>query len=474
MHSARIITTIARKEIMLLLRNKSYSITAGITVLLMLAAIYGGYQTYRKQTDERLAAEQEKRQQWLHQDPKHPHIAAHFGNFAYMPKTPLSLFDYGLDAFTGTVVYLEPHKQNDFSFKPSETQNASLRFGELSMAMIIQVLFPLLIIFTCFTAFTGEKEQSTLSLLYSQGISFRQLYAGKFAGHAVMILALFLPAALLLAGTQIALHSSFAIAGRAMLLLAIYAVYLLLFTAAILLISAYSSSSKAAVLTSLGIWIAMVVLLPKWASNAGNDMYPLPTRYEFAARIKQDITNGLNGHDPNSARAEALKAQLLAQYHTDTVSKLPFNFEGYIMQAGEEYSSKVYDKHFGALQQLLGKQNRLSIWCSLADPFMAIKNMSMALCGTDFYTHLHFQQQAEAYRRMFVQKMNENMMLHSNMGDWDYKAGAQVFESIPPFHYKPPSLYTSVSWYMPGLYSFLFWLIIILFFIRHKNRQLNP
>src|SRR6186713_87998 len=170
------IISVAKKEITIAVRLKSFRLTAIILFVLLMVSAAGGWHLYRIQSDERRAAELEKRQQWLSQDPKHPHIAAHFGNFAFMPKTALSLFDYGLDSYTGTVLYLEPHRQNDFSFKPAEGQDSAIRFGELSMALILQLLLPLLIIFQCYGAFTGERENGTLDLLYAQGISFQELF----------------------------------------------------------------------------------------------------------------------------------------------------------------------------------------------------------------------------------------------------------------------------------------------------------
>lgn len=466
------IRTIAKKEIITAWRNRTLRLLYIIALVLMAVAVAGEYASYRRQREERQLAEQEKRQQWLNQDPKHPHIAAHFGNFAYMSKSGLSLFDPGLDAFTGTVVYLEPHRQNDLSFKPAEEQDASLRFGQLSLALIFQVLFPLLIIFMGYLQFTREKEQHTMALVYSQGLSFQKWYAGKLLAMLILIAVLFLPAMVLVYGASLWSGSLIQSLLPASLLFLLYAVYLGIWAAVTLLVSAYSHSSKGALLLLLCGWTLLVVLMPKWAANVGDTLHPLPSKYEFRDAITRDINQGINGHDPRGARALALEKDALARYHVDTVSRLPFNFEGYVMQAGEAYSSMVYDKHFGRLQRTLRQQNDISLWCCLANPYMSIQQLSMALAGTDYYTHLDFQQQAEAYRRQFVQQMNGDMMLHSKAGDWGYAAGRHVFEQVRPFRYHTASVTASLKPYVLSLVSLMTWSLVVLLLVIARKSSL--
>ena len=68
----------------------------------------------------RLQAQESSRKEWLAQEAKHPHMAAHFGNYAYKKPSILHTFDPGLSIYTGTSVYMEPHRQNDFLFSKSQ------------------------------------------------------------------------------------------------------------------------------------------------------------------------------------------------------------------------------------------------------------------------------------------------------------------------------------------------------------------
>jgi ABC-2 type transport system permease protein len=72
---------------------------------------------------------------------------AHFGTFAFRLKHPLSIFDFGLESYMGNAVFLEAHKQNTVNFSEAGFSTGLLRFGELSMAIILQLILPLVIFF---------------------------------------------------------------------------------------------------------------------------------------------------------------------------------------------------------------------------------------------------------------------------------------------------------------------------------------
>jgi ABC-2 type transport system permease protein len=464
---------IAMKELTTVYRSKVILLMAGIILLLLLVAAWGGYRNYHMAKQIRDEARHEKREQWLHQDPKHPHIAAHFGTFAYKPKTWFSMLDDGLDNYAGAYAYLEPHRQNDFVFKPAEGHGASIRFGQLSIALVLQLLVPLLIIFMGFAAITREREQGTLKLLLSSGASLPTIAAGKVLGQYLALILMLCPA-LVLTGAFFATMAPNAGSDwvwRAMLLLTVYGSYFLLFTLLTVFISTLSKTGSNALLTLLTIWIVGCIIIPKAAANMGSDRYPLPAQYVFREAIHHDIAQGINGHDTKDERAQQLEATLLQQYQVKNISELPFNFEGYIMQAGEEYSSLVYDKHFHQLQQTLLQQDYFCRVAGVADPYLAVQSLSMALAATDLYTHIDFQQKTETYRRDFVQKLNEDMMYHSKLGDWDYKVSQALYASIPDFQYQLLPLKQVLACYRMELFSLAALLVLscVLFYLILKR-----
>jgi ABC-2 type transport system permease protein len=153
---------IAKKEILQAFRDKRFWIIAVLVWGLLLSAALVGYVNYRRIQTERAEATKTVNAEWQNQGDKNPHSAAHYGSFAYRPKSPLSFLDFGTDTYTGMSVRMEAHKQNDAVFSAAQESTSLIRFGELSTAFVLQVLMPLIIIFLCFGAFTQEKEDKTL------------------------------------------------------------------------------------------------------------------------------------------------------------------------------------------------------------------------------------------------------------------------------------------------------------------------
>jgi ABC-2 type transport system permease protein len=372
------------------------------------------------------------------------------------------MIDAGLDNYAGAYAYLEPHRQNDFVFKPAEEYSGAIRFGQLSVALVLQLLVPLLIIFMGFTSITQERDNGTLKLLFSTGVPLYKIAAGKVLGQFAALLIMLLPAFLI---TILFFAFQAPASGsewwqRLLLLSVVYGAYFLLFTLTTVFVSALSHHSRNALLTLLSIWIICCIVLPKAAANIGSNRYPLPSQYAFREAIQQDIAHGIDGHNSKDERAKELEKKLLQQYHVKTVNQLPFNFEGYVMQAGEAYSSLVYDKYFHRLQQTLISQDKFCRYTGIIDPYLAVQGLSMGLSATDLYTHIDFQQHTEAYRRKFVQQMNEDMKNNSALGDWKYKAGRSLYASVPDFTYRQLSLPTVLFIYRLEIIS-LFGLLTV-------------
>ena len=57
-----------------------------------------------------------------------------------------------------------------------------LRFGEVSLAMLLKVIVPLLIFYLGFASVAREREKGTLKLLIGQGIKRNEIVFGKWLG----------------------------------------------------------------------------------------------------------------------------------------------------------------------------------------------------------------------------------------------------------------------------------------------------
>ncbi len=411
----------------------------------------------------RMEAQQDSRTEWLSQELKHPHMAAHFGNYAYKKPSMLHSFDPGLSIYTGTSVYMEPHRQNDFLFSKSQESDTGLRFGWLSPAMICQLILPLLIILLSFNAINGEMKRGTLPLLLSQGVSFRKILLAKTLAVFILLetlLTCYLVATILASLLFIKANVDIT---AAVYVWIIYSLYCFCWCLIGIYISARIKNIGSSIAVLLLIWMFANILMPRVSANVAENMYSLTTNYEFKKQIAEDIEKGLDGHDSRNDRAKRIEQELLTQYKVDSVQKLPFNFEGYIMQQGEEYSSKVYDVHFTKIFEALKNQKNIQSWFSLISPYIAVRNLSMAASNASLESEIDFQQQAEQYRRTFVQSMNNDMRDNSAYGTFEtYRVKNDKYSSIQDLEIDNHNL----SWSFPHVLIenslLLLWTLVLL------------
>ena len=457
---------IIKKECLTAFRDVRLQVSAVILLILMTTAVLVGKEGQKLIQEEREEAQAAMYDQWLDQGNKHPHSAAHFGQFAFKPKPVLSFLDVGLDNYTGVSIFLEAHKQNEVLFSGAQDSNGMSRFGELTVALVFQVFLPLLIVFLGFNVFTKEREDGTLKLVHAQGLPMRKLLMGKVWGTYLMVLLIYLPIVLLayLMLDQQSANLDPGITMKFIALVVLYAVYFLVFVLFCVLVSAFAKSSGFSLLTLLGLWIVSCVILPKATTNLADKVYPTPSQFEFRKTIKDKVKNGIDGHNPSDVRLAALKQQVLDEYGASTIEELPVNWSGIAMQAGEEYTDQVYDQEFSRIEEIFKRQNKLSEWVAFVNPYLAARHLSMALAGTDFHHHVAFARAAENYRRFFVKKMNKDMELNHKPGVAysDYNVGREFWGSIAPFDYQLPSTATILSVQWRNIAALVFWLVILL------------
>ena len=179
---------IAKLFIKTAFKNKAIFILTLFIGLLLVFAAFTGWMNFKNQSEMKAKYQEQSRKDWLSNPNKHPHRMAHYGNFAFRSKAPLSVFDFGMESFFGNSIYLEAHKQNTTNFSEAGFSTGLLRFGEISIAMILQVLLPLLIFFLGFSSIASERENGTLKILLSQGLSWKQLILGKSYGLISVIM----------------------------------------------------------------------------------------------------------------------------------------------------------------------------------------------------------------------------------------------------------------------------------------------
>jgi ABC-2 type transport system permease protein len=455
------ILRIARKEMTEMFRDGRFRVSGAILFTLLAGALLLGWQNYREVSAQHAAAQKATREQWLTQGKKNPHSAAHYGVYAFKPKTPLSLLDQGTDPYTGIAVWLEAHKQNEFKYRPAQDATAVQRFGELTGATVLQLLVPLLIVLLTFNAFSGERELGTLRQLLSLGVRQTDLAAGKALGVAGGLGLLLVPAALIgaVAMTLASGGDAFTSAVPRMAWMALsYLLYFGAFVGISLTVSAVAPSSRSALTILLGFWMFNGLVAPRAASEIAKALRPTPSAFEFGHKMEMALENGIDGHDPTDKRIARLQADLLRKYNVDKVEALPVNFNGVRLQDGENHGNVVFDKAYSELWDTFSQQEGVHRVLALVAPGLAARSLSMGFAGSDFPQHADFAIAAENYRRVIQRTMNGDLI--SNAGNTSpYFAGDSLWSKVPPFEYTAPNADWVVARQAPALGILALWFI---------------
>ena len=461
---------IARKELIETMRDGRFRALAVMVLLLSTASFAGGWKHYVDIQRQHLEAQQATRGQWLTQPAKNPHSAAHYGMYAFKPKSRLSLVDTGIDPYVGVAAWLEAHKQNEFRYRPAQDRTAIQRFGELTAAEGFLVVLPLFIVLASFTAFAGEREQGTLRQLLSLGVTRRDLVMGKALGIAAALGLVVIPATIIGVATLASTSEFEGLAAdfrRAGLLAVVYLLYFATFVAISLGISARARSSRVALVILLAFWFANSLIVTRAAADLAAWLHPTPSAVEFQVGIEEDLSN----QDEMRIRLDRRRQELMRQYNAPSMDAVPINFSGISLQEGEERANEVFDRRYGQLFEQYESQNRTFQWAGVAAPMLPIRSLSMALSGTDFAHHRDFVTAAEEYRRGIQRVMNDDIARNARPGV-AYTAGPALWAQVPEFEYDLPGASWALRQAAPSLALLLAWCLAAFVFAAHATRRL--
>jgi len=421
------------------------------------------------QSKAQVAAEKHIRSQWDNLEPMNPHRAAHYGVYVFKPISILNSLDDGVSSITGNVLKLEGHVQNEIVHSEASQSITISKFGKLKPSIILQYVVPLFLIFLSFGSITNDKETGRMKLIALQGVSPEKLVLSKSISIWLYGLMLIIFSILL----QSLLGSLALDAGlRLGLTFISYGLYYLIVVFLSTFISVSFRNNTSAISLLLATWIVWTIFLPKIWGNTVEKVHPLPSRQNFIAQMKEDRSKGIDGHNPRDERRSKLEKEYLIKYKVDSLSQLPINFDGIVMQADEEYGNQVWDKHFGNNYLIYQKQKKLYQLSGLLNPFSSLQNLSMGFCGSDMIHHLDFLKKAENYRRYLIKTLNDKHAHGgSKTGEWRWTVDNTFFRSVKTFDYQTMLIKNHIGNYFFDILALIAWAIFAGSLMRYKIKR---
>lgn len=474
----QIVILIAKQFFKKTFSNKGLLILFGVFLAVLSYVTINSWNAFEKH-HHIIAHHQEKsRQSWEDNPDKHPHRMAHFGSFTFRLQHPLSIFDSGIESYTGNSIFLEAHKQHTANFSEASLSTGLVRFGDLNSAMLLQLILPLIIFFIGYSSITFEKENGTLKIINIQGAKIKEILLGKSLGLFFVSALFFLPA--LLALWPISFLENFTVNSsiviRSLLITISYVLFYMILCCITVIVSGKSKNSNKALLGLLGVWLLFFIIIPKTAQVVGNSMYPNLSKIEFKAAVEAEVSKKGDSHNPDDPYFNSVRDSILKANKVTDVKDLPFNYSGFLMSKGEKQSAIIYNNEHQKLIDTYRKQNSITNSLVLVNPYLAIKNLSMSLSGTDFDTYANFLSQTENYRYKQSQYMNDlQMKFISNKAKSSegkvHVVNKENWKALPTFNYEFISVNKTIISQLLALVTLFVWLLLTLVFInKFSNR----
>ncbi len=458
-----LIPTITRKELTEIIRDGRLRALGVIVLILAFTALAFGVQQTQRAQGERDAARESSVKQWEGQGKKNPHVAAHYGTHVFAPTSAATAIDPGVSPYLGRSVRVEAHRRNLAAHSAAEDSAALQRLGDFSVATVLLLLIPLLIIALGYGLWSRERERGTLRQLLSTNVRRQDLFWGKALALGTIIGSLLAPAAVIIIGALWSLGGGDGDTLIRLGLLALsYSIYYGIFAGLTLYASATSASSRTALAALVGVWGLFCLITPRAASEIASAAQPLPSQAELGRQIKESLENGLDGKTPSEDAIEALLKKLKADKGiADTGMLVDDTFlTGFELQAESRYEDGIFNHHVNRLNDQIQAQEYAVSWAGFLSPFIAMRALSAGLCGTDYAHHRHFTDYAEGWRQQLVDGLNQTFAEKAGAKGWDYTAGKELWQSGPPFAYRAPGASFAIQHHLIDLTALFAWLLL--------------
>lgn len=400
------------------------AIWAGMLLLLLWSTVQETqtYDHYQRAQAEMMA---QQRHLWEHQGALNPHTAVHHGLYAFKPWLPLSVLEPGLQAYLGSTIFLEGHRQHVSAFAPAADQLRLSALTLLSPAALFQQGVPLVIIFLGYGCIAQLRAQGTLAFVMAYGLSRRQILLAEGLYLFSLVLLMVLPT-FVFSSLWLFQEASWQSTGWQWLVFWVaFALYWAIFIQITLWVSVASAKSRQALFVLFTVWLCNGLVLPR-SMMAGASA--LPAYSVLQAHIQKDL--------------EALPDW---QTRLSQLNAPPgVNAEAEVLKASEADETAVFAKHMQGLydRYTLGLEGYYR-WRMFV-PALALQQLSQGLAQSDFPAHQRFLQAAEAYRQRYILQLNAVLSEHSAEETFSYEADNDLWQQVPEF--EAPQALTATQW----------------------------
>ena len=257
---------------------------------------------------------------------------------------------------------------------------------QIDWAFVIGYVLSLIALLFTFDAVSGEREQGTLRLTLANPIPRHTVLIGKFLGAFISVNIPFVIAVLmnlLVISTSSAVHLGIDEWGRLGIIIGISLLYLCLFLALGLLVSARVKQSAVSLVILLLIWVSFVIFMPNTLASIASRFSPARSYDAFQ-------------EDRRQTRRAVLKVYYTQREKTDDPSKR--------MQIAGEYVTEDATQDGRLRQAYLSErisQVSQARTITRISPVAIAQHLLEVFAGTGLERHLQFVENVQLYDREY-------------------------------------------------------------------------
>ena len=379
-----------------------------------------------------------------------------------LPQEPLSDFAVGqsdLLPFVGEISLWDPDIRLFSKYEFADPVSLALGSFDISKAVIF--FLPLLLIVFCFDVLSNDRDSNRLSLTILQAMNLRRLFWQRFVFRATVVLLLTLMAALIIlvinsGNTSLADRApTFAIWTLSVLLYGIFWCMLIALTAS------FNNSGEFNVLTLLGLWVGLTLIIPAAGSSVAEALYPAPSRLAYLAEAREV---------ENEARLrEADVSNEFMLDHPELLVDLESEFPAYVSSAFLVTSTvdAATRPIVESFEEALSDRERVLNLFSYLSPAVGAHSALNEIAGTSSVRHQSYLRQARNFKANYAELVGPNVVTKQPIS-------SEFFESLSEFEFVEDPLWERLDRGIRPIIFLLFLSIGMVLVTNHRLRSINP
>jgi ABC-type transport system involved in multi-copper enzyme maturation permease subunit len=370
-------------------------------------------------------------------------------------------------------------------------------FPLVDLVFVVTILMSLVALIFAYDAVSGEKEEGTLKLMLANGIARPKVVLAKVAGGGLTLLVPYLMS-LIVGLLVILIHPGVnwkaADWGALGLITLGTVLYIMMFYALGVFISARHHASSASIMTSLLAWVLLILVLPNLSPYVASFLSPTPSRIQVEREVQRlgDTERDDLGRKLQAERLRDLAAKypVLAErlseadkkrlMERDPAAREAFEAATKAVQDAWDEANRVQGEKINAIRRAAGvkeeAQTELARLISMASPLSVFTYLATDLSSTGLRNEAYFARISGVWDRAFwdyARKRIADLQAKDPTTDW-WNTAVDMSDR-PRFEYREEGLAGRAQAALPEFllllgYGLVFFVLAYVSFIKYDVR----